>query len=188
MPSKGFEWSYRDLLTALLVVFIAMAVLALVATTSKNDRRPIQGNLIFEMHWSPQSNSDIDLWVKSPGDKPVGFMHPSGINCNLLRDDLGRLHDPSSENEEMVVCRNAPPGEYIVNVMAYNVYDQKFPIDVSLEGTYSSSAVTNRLFTKSVKLSYKGEERTVIRFRLSKMGFVEDGSVNEAPIMLFRAN
>lgn len=184
--SPGFAWAYRDLLTAMLVVFIAMAAMALVTVMQKSDPKvPIQGNLVFQLHWDARSNSDIDLWVKSPGDEPVGFMRVSGTHCNLLRDDLGHLHDPSSENEEMTVCRNAPAGNYAVNVMAYNVYDGRFPIHVSVEATFSDGNGSTRLFSRDATLQYKGQELTVARFRMDKHG-VLDGDVNDVPIRLFK--
>ena len=185
--SRGFSWAYRDLLTALLVVFIAMSALALVAIVQKpNPTVAIQGNLVIAMHWNARSNSDVDLWVKSPDDRPVGFMRLSGMNCNLLRDDLGRLHDPSSENEEMVVCRNAPPGAYAVNVMAYDVYDHHFPIDVSVESFYTNASGSTRIFQRNTHLTHQGEETTVARFQLQKGGLLKPGSFNDIPIPLFR--
>jgi hypothetical protein len=185
--SRGFSWAYRDLLTALLVVFIAMSTLALVAIVQKPDPKvAIQGNLVIAMHWNGRSNSDVDLWVKSPSDRPVGFMRLSGMNCNLLRDDLGRRHDPSSENEEMVVCRNAPAGAYAVNVMAYDVYDHQFPIDVSVESFFTSASGSTRLFQRETQLTHQGEEVTVARFELEKGGLLKPGSVNDIPIALFR--
>ena len=185
--SRGFSWAYRDLLTALLVVFIAMATLALVAVVQKpNPKVAIQGNLIFAMHWKASSNSDIDMWVKSPEDRPVGFMRLSGMNCNLLRDDLGHAHDPSSENEEMAVCRNAPAGAYAVNVMAYDVYDRHFPIDVTVESFYTNGTGSSRLFQRDARLTYQGQEVTVAQFQLTKDGLVKAGTINDIPIVLFR--
>jgi hypothetical protein len=186
--SPGFSWAYRDLLTALVVVFIAMAALALVAVVQKPDPNvAVQGNLIFTLHWDPRSNSDIDLWVKSPGDQPVGFHRMSGISCNLLRDDLGRRRDANSENEEMTVCRNAPAGAYAVNVMAYDVYDRRVPVRVSVEATFSGAGGSRRLFRRDAKLAYQGQELTVARFRLEKGGALEPGSLNDIPIRLYRA-
>jgi hypothetical protein len=186
--SRGFAWAYRDLLTALLVVFVAMATLALVAIVQKPDPKvAIQGNLIFALHWDPRSNSDIDLWVRSPGDRAVGYRRMSGMNCNLLRDDLGRLHDPSSQNQEMAVCRNAPPGAYVVNVVAYDIYDHHFPIPVSVEAFFSDANNSNRLFEKDATLTYQGEEVTVARFELTKNGALRPGTLNDIPTHLFRA-
>lgn len=185
--SRGFSWAYRDLLTAMLVVFIAMAALALLAVVPKqNDNVAIQGNLIVTMHWDPRSDSDIDLWVQSPGDEPVGFQRKSGLNCNLLRDDLGRLHDPSSDNEEMTVCRNAPPGAYAVNVMAYDVYDGRFPVQVSVESFFSGGNGSQRLFQRATNLTYQGQQQTVARFQLMKGGTLQPDSLNDIPIVLYR--
>lgn len=184
MASPGFEWAYRDLLTAMLIVFMAMAVLALVVTTKPNPHTPIQGNLVFMMHWDKASDSDIDLWVRSPGDKPIGYSRPSGMNCNLIRDDLGKSADPNSENEEMAICRNASAGEYVVNVMAYRVRDKRLPIAVTVESMYSTPTVTSQLFRKSVQLFYEGEELTVIRFTINKNGNLV-GDTDSVPTKLF---
>ena len=186
--SRGFSWAYRDLLTALLVVFIAMAALSLIAVVQQPGRNvAIQGNLIVAMHWDPRSDSDVDLWVKSPGDEPVGYKRLSGLNCNLLRDDLGRQHDPNSQNEEMTVCRNAPAGAYAVNVMAYDVYDRRFPVQVSVESFFSDGKGSSRIFQRDAKLTYQGQELTVARFDLANGGRLIPGSLNDIPVLLFRA-
>lgn len=185
--SRGFSWAYRDLLTAMLVVFIAMSTLSLVALVQKpNPHVPIQGNLIFAMHWDPHSNSDVDMWVDSPDDQPVGFRRLSGLNCNLLRDDLGHQHDPSSENEEMTVCRNAPAGAYVVNVMAYDVYDGRFPVHVSVEASFTDATGSALLFRREGQLTFRGQELTMARFRLTKHGAMQTGSFNTIPIRLYR--
>jgi hypothetical protein len=186
--SRGFSWAYRDLLTALLVVFIAMATLSLVAMVQKPDKKvAIQGNLVFAMHWDGNSDSDIDMWIQSPGDSPVGYRRMSGLNCNLLRDDLGHQHDPSSQNQEMTVCRNAPPGAYAINVVAYDVYDRHYPVQVSVEGFFSDGSGSNRLFERSATLMYQGQEVTLARFELTKEGALKIGSLNDIPVHLFRA-
>ena len=185
--SRGFSWAYRDLLTALLVVFIAMAALALIAVVQRPNRNvAIQGNLIVTMHWDRHSVSDIDLWVKSPGDEPVGFHRLSGLNCNLLRDDLGRQQDPNSQNEEMTVCRNAPAGAYAVNVMAYDVYDGRYPVDVSVDSYFSDGNGSSRIFQQNAKLTYSGQELTVARFDLTARGALVPGSLNDVPVLLYR--
>jgi hypothetical protein len=188
--SVGFTWAYRDLLTALLIVFIAMAALSLVAVSRTPPAKnvPIQGNLIVTLHWDRSSNSDIDLWVKSPGDEPVGFRRRSGSNCNLLRDDLGRERDRSSENEEMIVCRNAPAGPYVVNVMSYHVYDGRLPVQVSVEGIFGGADTSNRIFRRNARLTDQGQELTVVRFELTKDGTLVRGSLNEIPVSLFRSD
>lgn len=186
--SPGYTWAYRDLLTALLVVFVAMSALALIAVTRSPARDiPIQGNLVVALHWDARSNSDVDLWVKSPGDEAVGFERRTGTSCNLLRDDLGHLHDPSSENEEMTVCRNGPPGPYAVNVMAYDAYDGRFPIHASIEAFYSDGRASNRIFQRNATLTYQGQELTVARFDLTKTGTIVPGSFNDIPTRLYRA-
>lgn len=179
----GYAYSIRDLLIALLVVFMALSVFALV---SHPKQKPgVQaGSLIFQMHWQDSSDSDIDLWMKPPDDRPIGYSHMSGHYCNLLRDDLGRDHDPASTNTEVNICRKALPGEYIVNTMAYNAYDGNYPISVTVTVTELSTTVSRMLIEKTVQLQYQGQELTVFRFTLDKQGNIVPGSINDLQIPL----
>lgn len=172
----GYSWAMRDLLIALVVVFLGMAVMALaVHQNQKAGIRP--GTLIIQMHWADWSNSDIDLWVKSPGDVPVGYSRLRGLYCDLLRDDLGHAHDPVSTNTETVVCRKAPQGSYIVNAMAYDVYDYKFPIPVTVTVTELRGS-PHLIVRRTVELTHQGQELTVIGFSVDRHGNLIPDSLN----------
>ena len=77
------------------------------------------GNVMVEMHWPNDMPYDVDLWVKAPGELPVGFWNQSGLTFNLLRDDLGVEGDATDRNYEMSYSRGIPSGEYVVNVHMY---------------------------------------------------------------------
>ena len=186
-PSAGFEWAYRDLLIALLVVFMAMAALALVAATKAERVGVTQGSLVIEMRWDRASDSDMDLWVEAPGDAPVGFSHMADAHCNLLRDDLGRALDPQSRNEEMVVCRGTPAGEWIVDTMLYRSYDDVFPVHVAVTVMRIDGGGVRTLLSRRVDLAREGEQVTVWRFTLDGKGRVVPGSVNHLPMPLYGA-
>ena len=122
--SKGFFWAYIDLLFALVGGFMALASLAVLAKTTPQESGTEVGNLTVEMQWPTGSQSDIDLWVQPPGDKPIGYSRKTGKFCDLVRDDLGAMQDTASRAMEIVACRNAPAGEYVINVHAYALRDQ----------------------------------------------------------------
>ena len=73
-PSVGFEWSYRDLLFTMMIAFMAMSIMALIITTKKLETDSInQGNILIELFWDKTITADIDLWVKAPNEKSVGY-------------------------------------------------------------------------------------------------------------------
>lgn len=179
----GFRYAYRDFLFALVIVFLAL--FAIVKPHAKSTKTPNQGALIISMHWSMKSNSDVDLWVKSPGDYPVGYSHLTGKYCDLVRDDLGRELDPASHNEEMTICRQTPAGEYIVNAMMYRSYDLVFPVRVTVTVRSMQGGKYRRIVRRSIELNRDGEEKTLFRFRLTAKGALVPGSINHLQAKLY---
>lgn len=192
--NKGFEWAYRDLLTALMVVFMALGLLAIIAAQKLKQIEGIQpGQMFVQMTWTVGSASDIDLWIQSPGDGPVGYNRPTGKNCDLLRDDLGVGLDSTSRAIELLVCRDPPPGEYLINVMDYNIHTipskQSAIVELPMLVTITISKPEKggrmkQLFTKQVLLDHAGQETTVVRFDLDSLGNIVSGSINDMPKML----
>lgn len=180
----GYTLAVVDLLTALVVVFAAMAVLSVIAQKKQAKAGIRPGALIVTLTWDVARNADVDLWVKAPGDAPVGYSHKSDADCDLLRDDLGRAMDPSSRNEEMIVCRVAPSGEWIVNAMLYRTYDRVLPVRAKVALERLGSNGTTALLERGVVLTREGEQLTVWRFTLDARGRLVPGSVNDAPMAL----
>jgi hypothetical protein len=180
-PRPGFAWSYRDQLFNLMVAFMALGVLALVTKEQKHATRVWLPPMIIEEEWDPGSNSDIDLWVQAPGELPVGYSNLKQPACNLLRDDLGKAEDRWTRNTEQVFCRGTPKGQWVVNVMAYDVYDGRYPVGVKLRVLRESAAGESVMLEKSVSLDHNGEELTVWRFVLDDRGRLVPGSVDAVP-------
>ncbi len=183
-PSEGFEWAYRDLLIALLVVFMAMAALALVAASKVEKSGVRQGGLAIEMRWQESANADVDLWVRAPGDQPVGYSHMGDAHCNLLRDDLGRHLDPESRNEEMTICRGIDAGEWVVDAMLYRSYDGQVPVKVTVTVTRLADVAT-QILSRTVEITAPGEQVTVFRFGIDGHGDYVAGSENFLPMKLY---
>ncbi len=182
--SRGFEWSYRDLLTALVVVYMAMAALALIAATKASSAIAAPGNVMFQLTWDMRREADVDLWVHAPGDQPVGYSHPAGRHCNLLRDDLGRPIDPESRNTELTVCRGTPNGEWIANAALYADRDGKLPLSATITAFIGNGSGTREIARRTVMLAHEGDEQTAFRFTLDN-GKLVAGSVNHLPMLLW---
>jgi hypothetical protein len=177
--SKGFFWAYIDLLFALVGGFMAMACLAVVAKTTPQEAGIDVGTLTIEMQWPMGSQTDMDLWVRPPGDRPIGYSRKTGKFCDLIRDDLGALHDIASRATEIVACRRTPPGEYVINANAYAFRDQgAIPIRVFVRHQRPGNEEVDTLLTRSTTVDHDGQEVTVVRFTLDTDGAVVPGSVN----------
>ena len=86
---------FRDLIMLMLTGFVTVAMLMLAAHQSQGAGRDTKdtaapGNVIVEVRWPTELDSDVDLWVQAPGDVPVGYSNKGGAMFNLLRDDLGQ--------------------------------------------------------------------------------------------------
>ena len=180
--SSGFEWAMRDLLIALLVVYMAMAAFALMAATKIEHAGVTQGNIVITLAWPGAPDADVDLWVRAPGDAPVGFSHPAGKYCNLLRDDLGHPLDPQSTDQEMVVCRGLPDGEFVVNAVLYAAHGAAVPVSATATAYLMSPSGSDEIDARAVTLAREGDEGTAFRFTLKDKSVA---AMNELPAVLW---
>ena len=176
--SFGAVWGYRDLLYGMVVIFMAVASLAIysVATPTKNSEVN-NGLLEINIAWDWTNRDDVDLWVRSPTDAAVGYSDKQAAACSLLRDDLGDGTDPLFDNREVVICRKTPAGEYVVNLHEFGTHDRKFPVHVHVQVMKQGGAYP--ILKKDVDLTALGQQITVFRFQLDKDGTLVPGSVND---------
>ncbi len=83
---------FRDVLMLALVGFVAMVIMLLPhlsKSQQESDEHRAPGSVVVEIHWPNHLSVDVDLWVRAPGDVPVGFFNQGSQFFNLLRDDLG---------------------------------------------------------------------------------------------------
>jgi hypothetical protein len=138
------------------------------------------GNVVVEVTWPPELDTDVDLWVQGPGDIPVGYSNKSGGLFNLLRDDLGQVMDVSGLNYEVAYSRGVIAGEYIVNLHLYRNLSHRLPVPakVVISVKPEASSPMRQVLVSDLGLEREGEERTVFRFRLDGEGRLVAGSVN----------
>jgi hypothetical protein len=175
---------FRDVIMLALAGFVAMVMLLLPhlnppGEAAKENTQP-PGNVIVEVRWPDELDSDVDLWVEAPGDIPVGYSNKGGVIFNLLRDDLGKRADATGMNYEVSYSRGIPAGEYTVNVHLYRNAAKVFPIPVTVVTSVKKSAKESarQLLASKIELVREGEELTVYRFRLSEDGDLVPGSVH----------
>jgi hypothetical protein len=169
--------------TALLMLggfVLMMTVMNPPATSSEAEGVPAPGNVIIEAQWADKLDADVDLWVKAPGDGPVGYSNKSGQIFILLRDDLGRAHDITDYNYEVAYTRGTPGGEYVVNLHMYRGRSVSYPVAVKIVASVKDDQTgsAKQLITTTVQLSQQGQELTALRFHLDSKGGLVAGSVN----------
>jgi len=132
----------------------------------KNSDEKSPGILAVEIAWPSGWDTDVDLWVKAPGDRPVGYSNLSGIVFNLLRDDLGNYADFQSLNYENAYSRGVPDGLYIINLHLYANREGKYPVPVNVRAWKTDKSTRTTFLEKQLELNFIGQELTVLRFRV----------------------
>lgn len=166
-----------DMLLALFIVALAL-IQPPVVRSSAGDK-PVCV-MAVDIKWKDGLDADVDLWVKGPMDKPVGYSSRAGRVFDLVRDDLGGVSDIVRRNDERACARNLLDGSYVVNVHLYRPSgsgDLPIRVDVAVSLVDPSSATMNIIWEGSVDLKRLGEEITVIRWDM-KNNSVVSGSFN----------
>ena len=176
--------TFQDMLMIMLLgfVFMIIAMVPHLNPPATEDNTEPPGNVIVHITW-PKGNTDVDLWVTGPGELvPVGYSNKGGLLWNLLRDDFGDGTDATDINYENAYTRGVTPGEYIINVHCFRCPILPVPVDVevSVKRDADNGAKTSIkiIATTRVVLHQAGEELTAIRFKLTRDGALEEGSMN----------
>lgn len=156
---------YVDMLFLLVLVLV---LLPHKPDDSQNDRKV--GRMGVEIQWPEGSTADIDLWVRTPGDIPVGYARLRGRFASLLRDDIGTNRSPW--RHEIIAMRDIPDGEYVVNLHYYSnrgyEYGKAPPVPVGVFVWYkNSSGSMQTIWLGEVTLFRTGQESTVVRFAMT---------------------
>lgn len=180
---------FRDLLLAILATIAAMLIIMLphinpVATGERTKDVDAPGDVMVEIFW-PLYNTDVDLWVRAPGDIPVGYSNKGGAVFNLLRDDLGNRGELTPYNREIAISRGLVPGKYVVNIHLYRNPANILPIPVTAVVSVKMADGTTRTILQTVfELISEGQEVTLFRFDLDENGGLVPGSVDAVNVPL----
>lgn len=171
---SGTSTVFRDIIFLALAGFVAIVILLLPHVNPPKQEEqldiPPPGNLMVEMFWTDDYDIDVDLWVKAPQDKVVGYSTKSGKIFDLLRDDLGFYNDATERNYEIALTRGVISGEYIINVFLYNIKHsvEQLPLEIMVVVSMKKKrkAKLKQLLKAKVKLYMNKDEVTVFSFKL----------------------
>ena len=187
-PSPGGT-VFRDtiLLSLLGLMLILVILLQNFNPPTQNNVSEPPGNVIVEIEWPTQLDTDIDLWVQAPKGEAVGYSNKGNEVLNLLRDDVGASRDISDINHEIIYSRGILAGEYVVNLHFYADHadhaegreSNPVPVHVWVSVKTDTAAAAAVIVDRTLDLERVGDEETVFRFRLDEDGRLVVGSVNE---------
>ena len=145
---------------------------------------------IITVGWPDGSVEDIDVWVENPKGALVWFRNQEAGLLHLDRDDRGSLNDTievsgkeitNPLNQEIVTLRGVITGEYVVNVHYYAAGIKDFggkpivvepiKVDVKVEKVNPQLEV---VYYGMITLNKVGDEKTAVRFKVSKDGRVRE--------------
>lgn len=172
---------YRDVITAIMAIFVLLTGLMLSFLAEPRPSIADQGlespgSISVVAAW-PEGDTDVDLWLTAPGEPlPVFYQNRGGKVWDLLRDDLGTAADSGPLNYENAFTRGAPEGEYRINLVCFKCYE---PVEVSVEVQEKGSGglLTDVSRTK-VLLRKTGDERTALAFEVGPTGSVKRDTMN----------
>lgn len=179
---------FRDITMLLAAAFLAVVILLLpfINPPVEDTKGTIPpGNIIITADWPDGWATDVDLWVRAPGELPVGYSNKDGPTFNLLRDDRGSTGDITDSNREQAVARGVPAGQYTVNLHLYANAQGVLPVPVSVEITVvRPDGTVDTIYRQRVELTRPGHELTVARFHLDKRGVMDPASLNAVQVPL----
>ena len=145
MKTFSTNIAFIDMLFNMLILMTTMFFLSLmlVNPVAKDGIVTPTVAMMIEMSWDDESNTDIDLYVKTPTGDVTYYASKENPPAFLERDDLGWSNDKYILNgEEVIVERNyevislsdLPDGEYFVSVHGFSIPEDAF-IDVTVSAT-----------------------------------------------------
>lgn len=179
--------AFIDLLFNVLVGFVFLFVVAFVLINPIAKKADIvsPAQFLITMAWPDEDINDFDLWVRDPVGNYIGFNSKDRGITNLDRDDLGAANDAVNRgglpevkvnlNREVTSVRGILPGEYIVSVHLYKIYDNEVvhtgvPITVEIQKINPYNIV----FKETRVMSQLGEVVNFVRFVVDENGYVSE--------------
>ena len=181
-----------DLLLNLLMLFIVIAAIAIAKMARPDSGKAVEmkAELIIEMTWPDGNFDDLDLWLRLPDRRKVGFNNKDVGVATLDRDDRGGYGDtyfgPGGQiqvirvNKELMTIRANLPGKYVVNVHYYNHFTAEqigaeetdpSPNPVTVKMTKLNPKVVE-LVSRQLEVGKVGSQRTAFCFELDAAGKV----------------
>lgn len=186
--------SFLDLSTMMNMMLVVMMVLALLQMNppvKKDANIVLKAEFLVEMEWEDNSESDVDLFVKTP----TGVVYYGNQNipgASLDRDDLGSKNDTIfmddgskvviPGNWERTAIRAKTKGSYGVNVLLFNKSKKEASaVPVTIKVTQLNPY--RMIYSGTVILLRTKHEVTAVTFDINKHGGVVNTSTKQKSII-----
>lgn len=187
----GLPTSFLDVLFNLILIFLTIAILALLLINPIVKKKDVEekAEFIITIEW-PKGDVDVDIWIMDPDERIMFYREKEVGVLNLERDDTGNIKDVivvdgkamtlDNKNYERVSIRGVYPGTYVVNIhlyrhglypQFYSRLDTPIPVDVAMQKINPS---VKTYFSKKVYLRYMREEVHVFTFTVDRDGDIEE--------------
>jgi len=198
----GNNISFIDMLFNIIIVFVLLffiSILLMNPVSKKNDIEA-KADLLVTMTWPDDNPHDIDLWIKPPVGRVIGFTNRENSYLFLDRDDLGISNNftiinekkvPISIRREVMTFRGKEPGRYVANVQFFLAKDPNgrqamydgVPVPVVIE-LVQINPVYKILARKEVILTMVREEKTAFSFIIRDDNVTEIDTISEEHFIL----
>lgn len=199
----GNNISFIDMLFNIIIVFVLLFFMAIMLMNpiSKKNEIEAKADLLVVMTWPDNSPHDIDLWIKPPKGRAIGFTNRDSSYLFLDRDDLGASNNYTivdekkiliSTRREVLAFRGKAPGRYVVNVQFFlpkgndgkQIYSYDgTPVTVNVEFV-QINPVYKILSKKEIILTAVKEEKTAFSFIIRDDDVAEIDNTTEEHFIL----
>ena len=137
--------AFIDLLFNVLVGFVFLFVIAflLINPIAKKSNIIVPAEYMVVLTWPDENDDDLDIWMRDPNGKLIGYQKKDNGVMHLDRDDLGTANDKIDIdgqsvtiklNREVVTLRGILPGEYNISIHYYRKHkEDDVPVPVTVE-------------------------------------------------------
>lgn len=175
----GSTLGFLDLIFNTLLAFVMLFILMFLIVKTEDTTTKIddKNEIVITLKWDPESTDDVDLWLKDPKGRTVGFINKEIPGIALERDDMGIRTDTITDqdgntiviklNQEVINIRHLVPGIYTINAHMFSKRNNE-PTDVTLKLIKINPFKEFPEITKT--LQERGSEVTMLTFEIDSSG------------------
>jgi len=181
-------------LADLMLCIVSVVIVAVAPVKARTDGIKPKAEYLISADWDVMLDSDVDLWVVNPSQKPI-FYGSRQVGCaDLDHDSLGfqtslvTLADGSTiraiSNKEVISVRCFEPGHWDIAVNLYSdreLAGGRKDIKVHVEVVGLNPEVRT-VFAKDVALDRVGQTVNVVSFEMERDGKITLGDPPLQPI------
>lgn len=140
----GSTTGFLDLIFNTLLAFVLLFLLMFIMIKTEETKTKVddKNEIVITLTWDDQLADDVDLWLKDPHGRLVGFTNKEIEGIALERDDMGSITDRVIDskgnviiiklNQEIMNIRHLNAGIYTINAHMFSKRSEG-PVDVKVK-------------------------------------------------------